>query len=335
MSRALLVLVTAVAVACAACAPRAPVTDRGIETWQAPELRTHALVGTIWATKDGRSITRTDLVERLAAADLVLLGEKHDNPDHHRLQALLLAELARAGRRGPVVFEMIDVDRADALAETQGPEATIDTVREAAGGDANRWDWDAYEPVVTAALAGDRRIVAGNLPRSSIKMIHTHGLAGLAPERRRALGLDTVSLTPPARAALAAEVRASHCGHATPETIEAMVAVQRARDAQLARALVDAARDGNAGAVLIAGAGHVRRDRAVPIYLEHWAPGTATAVVAFLEVAPDVEKPATTVAHRLDLRDAVDYVWFTPRVDLSDPCEEFRKQLERLRKPSH
>jgi hypothetical protein len=27
-----------------------------------------------------------------------------------------------------------------------------------------------------------------------------------------------------------------------------------------------------------------------------------------------------------------DYVWFTPGVDAEDPCEKFRKSLERLRR---
>jgi len=30
-----------------------------------------------------------------------------------------------------------------------------------------------------------------------------------------------------------------------------------------------------------------------------------------------------------------DYVWFTPRVDESDPCEKFREQLEKMRAPKH
>jgi hypothetical protein len=46
--------------------------------------------------------------------------------------------------------------------------------------------------------------------------------------------------------------------------------------------------------------------------------------VAMLEVRADMADPPTL---------AVDYMWFTPRVDDRDPCERFRSDLERLRRP--
>jgi len=96
-----------------------------------------------------------------------------------------------------------------------------------------------------------------------------------------------------------------------------MVDVQRARDAQMAEALVRAAtRD---GAVLIAGAGHARVDRAVPWVLTALAPTATVVSVALVEVRKDVVDPAGLG------RDAAAYdaVWFTPRVDDRDPCESF------------
>jgi hypothetical protein len=48
------------------------------------------------------------------------------------------------------------------------------------------------------------------------------------------------------------------------------------------------------------------------------------ASLAFLEVTPGT----TAVAAQ-----PFDYVWLTPRVDDRDPCESFRKDLERLRQP--
>jgi hypothetical protein len=48
----------------------------------------------------------------------------------------------------------------------------------------------------------------------------------------------------------------------------------------------------------------------------------------------------TTVGETLASEGAVgapfDYVWFTPRVDLVDPCERFREQLRQMRsRPVH
>jgi uncharacterized iron-regulated protein len=105
--------------------------------------------------------------------------------------------------------------------------------------------------------------------------------------------------------------------------------VQRARDAQMAEAMLNA--PGGDGAVLIAGAGHVRNDRGVPAYLRQIVPDARPVSVAFLEVdpkRPDVESYVTRFEGRLPF----DYVWFTPAVDDEDPCEKFRKSLERMRR---
>ena len=108
-----------------------------------------------------------------------------------------------------------------------------------------------------------------------------------------------------------------------------MIVAQRARDAQMAEALLTVPTSG--GAVLIAGNGHVRNDYGVPAYIRRLDPGTRTVSIALLEV--DGER--TTVeryADRFSGRFPFDYVWFTPAVDDEDPCEKFRKSLERLKR---
>ena len=153
------------------------------------------------------------------------------------------------------------------------------------------------------------------------------GAEGLGPAVRRELALDT-PLEPAVRAALAREIRDSHCGRGSEALVEKMVDIQWARDARMAEALLRVGR--RDGAVLIAGAGHVRRDRAVPAHLLRREPGATVASLAFLEVEA---KAATPVGYLEAGERALpfDYVWFTPRIDDVDPCEKFRKPLERLK----
>src|SRR5215204_1457467 len=56
-------------------------------SWQSHYGRNHPLTGRIWDVASGEFIDRPALIMRLARAEFVLLGEKHDNPDHHRLPA--------------------------------------------------------------------------------------------------------------------------------------------------------------------------------------------------------------------------------------------------------
>jgi len=297
--------------------------------WRSPIGRTHPLAGKILDVRAGAFISPRELGERLAASRYVLLGERHDNPDHHVLQARLVRALAAGGRRPAVGFEMLATDQGAALARwlAQAP-------RDAAGlGDAVGWKgsgWPAftlYQPIAQAALDAALPIVATNLSRAALEAMRERGAAGLGPAVQRQLGLDT-PLEPAVRAALAREIRESHCGRGSEALVEKMVDVQWARDARMAEALERAGR--RDGAVLIAGTGHVRSDRAVPAHLRRREPGATVASVAFLEV----EAKAATPAGYVEAGERAlpfDYVWFTPRIDDVDPCEKFRKPLERLK----
>jgi uncharacterized iron-regulated protein len=283
--------------------------------WQSPLGRDHPLTGTIWDVRASVPIMRDTLVARLAARRFVLLGEKHDNPDHHRLQAWTLAELVAAGRRPAVAFEMFRADQADAiarhLAASPGDARGV--------GDALDWRrsgwpaWSMYEPIVEVALRAKLPLIAANLSTAATAALRRGGVAALAPADVARLGLDR-PLPDDVRQGLVTEIRDGHCGQLPERAIEPFVLVQRARDAHMAAAMREAGGD---GAVLIAGAGHVRRDMGVPRLL----PDAETASVAFVEVRAEMTAAPTL---------AVDYVWLTPRMDDRDPCERFRKDLEKI-----
>jgi hypothetical protein len=78
---------------------------------------------------------------------------------------------------------------------------------------------------------------------------------------------------------------------------------------------------------LITGAGHARNDRGVPYYLRLVDPDALVVSIGFREVSAGAEAIS-------DYQDAAnyDFVWFTPRVDDNDPCEQFKDQLKSLNK---
>jgi uncharacterized iron-regulated protein len=316
--------------ALAGCATRAP--GPAPFAWQAVHGRDHPLTGRIRDVAGGAWIGEGELRAALARADLVLLGERHDHPDHHALQARLLDALVAAGRRPAVAFEMLDADQAPAVAAAQAragaAAARAAALRAGVGWDESGWPaWALYAPVFESALAADLPIVAANLPRAERTAIARGGLAALPPARRAALALDAPP-DPAERDALVEQIREAHCGHAPEAALERMVDVQRAWNAQLARSLADAAEGtpaGVGGAVLIAGNEHVRRDRGAPRWLARFAPGARVAAVGLVEVDPADPAPPP------DLAAPFDYVWYTPRLDLEDPCERYRESLESLR----
>lgn len=294
--------------------------------WQAPLARAHPLTGRIVRLDDGATIDPTALVDALARSDFILLGEKHDNPDHHAIQAWVVKSLAQAGRRPGVAFEQLDSDQAPALAQYLARDtADAAGLGQAVGWEARGWpDWSMYAPIAVAALGAGLPIVAADLSKEAQRAIG-RGI-GLAAERHARLGLD-VTFDAAQSASLSNELDASHCGHLPASAIPRMMDVQRARDAHMAATLVDAARlPGTDGAVLIAGVGHVRRDRGVPWHLTRLAPDRSVASVALVEVDPDRTAPSDYDPGPFD------YAWFTPRVDDDDPCAKFAEQLRRMHK---
>jgi len=310
------VLVCAVALACAV-----PQGEKG--SWHSPLGRDDPLVGRVYDPAADAFIDRDAAFARARLADWVLLGEKHDNADHHQLQADVIQSLARDGLQPAVAFEMLsDDDRPKLEVWHESSPESVSALGAALDWKDSGWpDFEIYRPVFLAAISRQLRIEPANLSKAQLAALHG-GLDALPAARRHELGLD-VPLPPAARASLADEIREGHCGMANDALVASMVDVQRARDASLADALVRA----GVPAVLIAGAGHVRNDRGVPLYLAHRAPGRRVLSIAFVEVGP-----ASADLHKF--ASEYDLVWFTPRVDDQDPCERFKDQLDKLHQKS-
>jgi uncharacterized iron-regulated protein len=299
--------------------------------WRTQLDRGHPLAGRIYDVPGRAFVREVETYARMAAAaDYLLLGESHDNADHHLLQARVLEVLIAMGRRPAVVFEMIGADmqgRIDRLAAAS-PGGPLDpqAVREAVEWDESGWpDWSLYEPIFRTALDARLPIVAAGLPRRLAREI-ARGKAELDPalvERHR---LDR-PLPPEIHEGLVEDLAEAHCGHLPRHAIDPMVLIQRARDASMADALERAG--AKHGAVLIAGKEHVRADRGVPAYLRGRGLDRNVSL-AMIEVASErreAEEYAGAYGGRLPFQ----FAWFTPRASDADHCAELKKQIEQHR----
>ena len=342
-----LLLATAVALALALVAPlRVAAETTSAHDIVAGWKGEHALLGTILRTRDGAlfrpvqgggASAEAALLDWLesAAAPFILLGEVHDNAGHHRFRAALIDALARRGgnrsARPALVFEQIRADK----------QAVLRDFAASGGGSAEalmtRLEWEKsgwpaaalFKPLFVAALARGLSITAGDVPRARMREIVRSGAAILPAEERTALHLDT-PLAKPLRDALLDELEEGHCKLVARERLTGMVLAQRLRDAHLARALV-AARQGGAQAILLAGNGHIRRDRAVPWYLARMQPDARIVIVQLAEVASGRSEASDYVPRQPDGSPAVDFVVFTPRTTRPDPCVALREHFKRRR----
>ncbi|CAA7621380.1 ChaN family lipoprotein [Magnetospirillum sp. SS-4] len=279
----------------------------------------HPLAGHIWHPASGRMLSPDEVVAHALETNAVLLGETHDNPDHHALQAWMVRRLSQAGRRPAVVFEMIDLDQQPVLDALGGG----DTARlgEALNWEKRGWPaWTLYRPIAEAAAAAGGRLGAANLPAALTRQI-AKGQHG--PETAARFGLDQPP-PPDVAAALAEDIRAGHCGMLPEPAVPGMVRVQRARDAAMAEAMATIAASPILGpVVLIAGSGHVRTDYGVPARLRRLIPDLRPFSLAFVEVEPEQTEP--TAYDPLPF----DAVWFTEGIARDDSCERMRRHMEK------
>lgn len=291
----------------------------------------HPLVGSLWDVTAQREVSIDEFAVLAGRKVFVLLGEQHDNAQHHLQQARVIAALAQSNRRPVVAFEMFDVDAQGSLdACFADGVCAVDELRETTSWDESGWPaWELYEPVFSAALENGTSLVAANLPKDKARTLSRD------PDSNESLAiLEDLGIrdpVPPARrAAMASEIADAHCGHANDEMVDGMIAAQRARDAQMAERLY-LIRSVHRGAqiVLIAGFGHTRKDRGVPTYLERLDPHAPALSVAFMEVH-DAWTDFADAANAFDGVIPFDFVGFTERTDDEDPCEAFRAQLEQI-----
>lgn len=293
--RSALLMVVVFLAGCQAALPVLP-------EWQSPQGRDAGNLGQIIDLRTGEQLTAQQLTERLAAVNTVLVGEQHDNPDHHALELWLLRALQSRRGQGSVVLEMLTDSQQAAVDKAQATLRSGQTISDLSSQLAwqDGWDWSMYGPIMHYALAQPARVLAANLDRQQMLDIYRQqpALTGVA------------STTDTVRGPLLAQIRESHCGLLPDSQLPAMLAVQQQRDRRMAQRLISAEQP----ALLLAGAFHVRRDLGVPLHLRDLEDKHSNAVVILSEVG----KPVTAAQ--------ADYVWYTAAVADKDHCAELRKR---------
>lgn len=253
---------------------------------------------------------------------VLILGEAHDNPHHHKLRSRFLT-------RGAVVLEQLHAGQQAGL-ETYAATAAALAPGERQGAFKSAVEWDQsgwakypYDPLLQALVASGLPIVAGDPPKDKIRAVAREGPAALPPVERAGLGLDA-ALAPVLADASLTEIEAAHCGMMPKAALGPMAFAQRYRDAHLADATLTAA-EVHGFAILLTGNNHARTDRGVPWFLRARAPGKQVVSVLFVEVEPGRDRPEDYTPLDPEGKPAADFLVFTPPAERGDPCAAFKK----------
>lgn len=240
-----------------------------------------------------RTATR---LEALLPADVLLVGEQHDAPEHHELEQQIVSSLASRGLLAAVALEMAEVGVSTAQLK---PSSTEDQARRALKWDDKSWPWADYGPAVMTAVRAGVPVLGANLPRDQM------------PASMNDSKLDA-QLPGPALKAQQQGIRIGHCNLLPESQITPMTRIQIAKDITMADTVHQLLLPGKT-VVLLTGNGHADRTLGVPQHLR------ADVKAKSLQLRAG-DGDAT------DRPDAFDGIWPTPALPETDYCAELKAQ---------
>lgn len=230
------------------------------------------LVATLFA-----SLVQADIPMQARTAQIVVLGEQHDNPAHHMRQTEWVAALAPKA----LVFEMLTSQQAVQATAPWQDQATLDAL---IGWSETAWpSFNMYYPIFAAAPQA--AIYGAGVSREDLRRSLETPLANHPQARRYGLDRPADPAEQSAREALQAT---AHCGALPADMLPMMVDAQRLRDMELADVSLRALRATGGPVVVITGNGHARSDWGMPALVAIAAPNVSVFALGQGEGGADV-----------------------------------------------
>jgi len=279
------------------------------------------VAGTLHAAPDGAELDKSELLARLAAADVVYLGEQHGNPYHHAAQLKIVTDLVAAGRRPAIGFEVVSLTQTSDLMNFvftpagDDPEAPARRLRSELGWTADGDRWRDYGPLLEFARANKLRVAGIDLSRGLRRRISRVGAEALTAVERAQL-YDSKFADAAYQQWMHERLNEAHCGFAAPALLGRLYETWIARnDAMTMVVTTLAAEQPGEPVVVVVGSGHVAHNMGVFERVAHRAPRLRQLNIGFRGQRADVTvrehfAPAELAGWRF--APAHEIIWLTP-----------------------
>lgn len=266
-------------------------------------MRPHFLIPLLLASAAHADMT--DLIAEFATADIIILGEIHDNPHHHAIQAEITAAIQPSG----LVFEMFSPEQARIVNALRWEGAGIESLEEDLEWAKTGWpSFDFYAQIIEADPEGV--VFGGSAPIENVRAAISEGAAKMFGEGAEIYGADQV-LPPDQQSLREANQMEAHCNALPESMLSGMVEAQRLRDITLADSAFRALGEVGAPIIIIAGNGHARDDWGIPAALRYADPDITIMTLGQLEAEPVETLPYTRF-------------WVSDPAEREDPCLDFK-----------
>ncbi len=309
-------------------------------------LQQDFLIGKIINSRTLKSMNLNELVKGVQEMDIVYLSEKHDNPEHHKIQLDILKKMVDGGRKPKLAFEFFSVWDTPALLDfleipQKGHTGDVGKeiekeIREKLGwGERDDNMWMYYFNLLSFARKQGLFVAGLDLGHDQIMRITRKGFESLSHIEKAHI-FSTHHKNKNYKNYMFEIFKWVHCGMENLVMQERLYDTWLARNDRMALSLVQIYMEkGNGPVVVIIGGGHTEYGLGVVERVRSMDRKLKQVVIGLQEISVEPSSLDNYLTPlELEGYNSVppfDYIWFTQRVSDKDPCEEFGEQLRRMK----
>ena len=234
----------------------------------------------IFDGETGDVLDWSTLLERVAQADAVMLGERHDDQIGHWVQHAILED---APKSSGLALEMLERDEQHLLDDFRDGFIDKTTFQNLTG--SVNWagpdTWESfYQPSIDIVLNRGGKVVAANAPRRYVRHARIKGEDTLPSDQPRSLWFDLPSTVDDS---LYRKRFFDLMGEGTDPTVgDQFFLAQRIWDASMGKSLADLRASGSQPAILLVGAFHIVEQGGTVLEYVHHRPSDELLIVSLV-----------------------------------------------------
>ncbi|MCP3873062.1 MAG: ChaN family lipoprotein [Desulfobacteraceae bacterium] len=311
-------------------------------------IRKDPLIGKIINTKTNQALGFESLIKDIRNYDVIYLSEKHDNPAHHAIQKKIIQSLINKGLEPSIGFEFFSMDDTPDLlnfidsgkvAHSKKSQKIIETdLRKKL-----RWDtqsdtmWSYYLDLLKIAKKESLNVAGIDLSSTLKRRITRKGINGISPIEKEKI-FSTGLFNQVYKEYMFSIFKAVHCGMGHGKMQSRLYDTWVARNDKMALSITQLNKHSNGPVIIIIGGGHTEYKLGVIDRVNAIDDSIKQTNIALKEISV---APSTLEEYSLPLdlegfekMPPASYLWFTQRVSYTDPCEEFKKTLKKMKQSS-
>jgi len=309
-------------------------------------MRQDPLINKIISTRTVESVSFNTLIKDIGNYDVIYLSEKHNNPEHHKIQQRIIQNLINSGKNPSIGFEFFSMEHTPDLLNftDSGKVEHAKKTEEIIEADLRKklgWDtqsdemWKYYFDILAIAKKERLKIAGIDIAPSLKKRITRKGIDNLSPIEKEMI----FATEPPDESYkdyMYSILKAVHCGMGSEKMQSKLYDTWVARNDKMALSITQLVKHGSGPVVIIIGRGHTEYGLGVINRVENIDNNITQVNIDLQEISVNPSELSQYI-QPLELQGykpvpPADYLWFTQRVSYKDPCREFEKTLKKMKK---